>query len=45
MSKISGIARQYIERNLLTEQQAQDISHEANKEQRSFIMQTLLSGV
>ncbi len=44
MANLSGIARQYVERNLLNEQQAQDINNESNKEQRSFIMQSLLSG-
>ncbi len=44
MSNLSGIARQYVERKLLTEQQAKDIHQEANKEQRSFIYQSLLSG-
>ena len=44
MSNLSGIARQYVERSLLNEQQANDVNTEANKEQRSFIMQSLLSG-
>lgn len=44
MSKLSGIARQYVEKKLLTEQQAQDLTSEANKDQRSFIMQSLVSG-
>ena len=44
MSNISGIARQYVEQQLLNEQQAKDLSRDALKEQRSFIMQTLLSG-
>lgn len=44
MSKLSGIARQYVESNLLDEQQALEITQSANKEQRSFIMQSLLSG-
>ncbi len=44
MIKLSGIARQYVECNLLNEQQALDINSESNKEQRSFIMQSLLSG-
>jgi type IV pilus assembly protein PilB len=44
MSKLSGIARQYVEKKLLTEQQAQDLTNEANKDQRSFIMQSLVSG-
>ncbi len=44
MANLSGIARQYVERNLLNEQQAQDLNKESNKEQRSFIMQSLLSG-
>ncbi len=44
MANISGIARQFVERELIDEQQASDISKDANKERRSFIMQTLLSG-
>lgn len=44
MSNISGIARQFVERNLITEQHAQDLTTEANKEQRSFIMHSVLSG-
>jgi type IV pilus assembly protein PilB len=44
MANLSGIARQYVERNLLNEQQAQNINNESNKESRSFIMQSLLSG-
>jgi type IV pilus assembly protein PilB len=44
MSNLSGIARQYVVNNLLDEQQAQEISKSANKEQHSFIMQSLLSG-
>ncbi len=44
MANLSGIARQYVERKLLNEQQAQDLNNEPNKEQRSFIMQSLLSG-
>lgn len=44
MSNISGIARQFIERNLLNEQQAQDLTQEASTENRSFIMQSILSG-
>ena len=44
MSNISGIARQYVEQQLINEQQAKDLSRDALKEQRSFIMQTLLSG-
>ncbi len=44
MSNLSGIARQYVEHNLLSEQQAKDLNVEANKEQRSFILQSLLSG-
>jgi type IV pilus assembly protein PilB len=44
MSNLSGIARQFVERNLLNEQQALDINTESNKESRSFIMQSLLSG-
>ena len=45
MANLSGIARQYVEQNLLNEQQAKDILNQANKEQGSFIMQSLLSGV
>ncbi len=44
MANLSGIARQYVERQLLNEQQANDITSGATKEQRSFIMQSLLSG-
>lgn len=44
MANISGIARQYVEHNLLSEQQAKDIHEQATKENRSFIMQSLLSG-
>jgi type IV pilus assembly protein PilB len=44
MSKISGIARQFVEQSLLNEQQAKDLTLEANQENRSFIMQSLLSG-
>jgi type IV pilus assembly protein PilB len=44
MSNLSGIARQFVERDLLNEQQALDINTESNKESRSFIMQSLLSG-
>ncbi len=44
MANLSGIARQYVEHNLLNEQQALDLHGEANKAQRSFIMQSLLSG-
>ena len=44
MVNLSGIARQYVEHNLLSEQQAKDLNVEANKEQRSFILQSLLSG-
>lgn len=44
MSNISGIARQFVEQNLLNEQQAQDLTQEANTENRSFIMQSILSG-
>ena len=44
MSNISGIARQFVEQNLINEQQAKDLTLEARKENRSFIMQSLLSG-
>ncbi len=44
MSNLSGIARQFVEQQLLTEQQAKDLHQQANKEQRSFILQTLVSG-
>lgn len=44
MSNISGIARQFVEQQLINEQQALDITKDANKERRSFIMQSLLSG-
>ena len=44
MPNISGIARQYVEQNLLNEQQAKDLTLEAHNENRSFIMQSLLSG-
>jgi len=44
MSKVSGIARQFVDQNLLSEQQALDLAASANKEKRSFILQTLLSG-
>ncbi|GAA6135117.1 type IV-A pilus assembly ATPase PilB [Oceaniserpentilla sp. 4NH20-0058] len=44
MSKLSGIARQFVERNLIDEQQALDLISEANKEQRSFILHSVLSG-
>jgi len=44
MSNISGIARQFVEQSLLNEQQAKDLTIEANNENRSFIMQSLLSG-
>ncbi len=44
MSNISGIARQFVEQNLINEQQAKDLTLEAHKENRSFIMQSLLSG-
>jgi type IV pilus assembly protein PilB len=45
MSNLSGIARQYVQQELLSEQQADDINTEANVHSRSFIMQSLLSGV
>lgn len=44
MSKLSGIARQFVTNNILDEQQAVEISERANKEQNSFITQVLLSG-
>ncbi|MEH6344977.1 MAG: type IV-A pilus assembly ATPase PilB [Bermanella sp.] len=44
MSNLSGIARQFVEQQVLSEQQAQDIAQQANKEQRSFILQSLMSG-
>ena len=45
MSNISGIARQFVERKLVSEQQALTLATEASKEHRSFIMHSLLSGV
>jgi type IV pilus assembly protein PilB len=45
MPNISGIARQFVERSLLNEQQVKDLTLEASKENHSFIMQSLLSGV
>jgi type IV pilus assembly protein PilB len=45
MPNISGIARQFVERSLLNEQQVKDLTLEAGKENHSFIMQSLLSGV
>ena len=44
MANLSGIARQFVEQSLLNEQQAKDINQQANKEQRSFIIQALMSG-
>jgi len=44
MSNLSGIARQFVQQELLNEQQAFDINEEASKNARSFIMQSLLSG-
>jgi len=44
MSNLSGIARQFVDKGLLNEQQAVDVSKESNKEKRSFIIQSLLSG-
>lgn len=44
MSNLSGIARQYVSSELLTEQQALDLTEEADKASNSFIMQSLLSG-
>ena len=43
MSNLSGIARQFVERELINEQQALSLVKEADKEQRSFIMHCLLS--
>ncbi len=45
MSNLSGIARQFVERKLINEQQAISLIADANKEQRSFIMHSLLSGI
>lgn len=45
MSKLSGIARQYVERNIIDEQQALELVSDSKKEQRSFILHSLLSGV
>ena len=45
MSNISGIARQFVERKLINEQQALALTNDANKEHRSFIIQSLLSGI
>ncbi len=45
MANISGIARQFVERELINEQQASDLTKDANKERRSFIMHSLLSGI
>ncbi len=44
MSNLSGIARQFVEQKLLSEQQAKGLYQEASKEQRSFILQCLISG-
>lgn len=44
MSNLSGIARQFVEQQLLSEQQAKDLNQQALKEQRSFILQSLMSG-
>ncbi|WP_396588795.1 type IV-A pilus assembly ATPase PilB [Bermanella sp. R86510] len=44
MSKVTGIARQFVEHSLLSEQQAVEITKDASKERRSFIIQALLSG-
>lgn len=44
MSNLSGIARQFVERQLIDQQQALDITKDATKERRSFIMHSLLSG-
>ncbi len=43
MSNLSGIARQFVQKQLLTEQQAEDLNQQANKEQRSFILQCLMA--
>ena len=45
MSNLSGIARQFVERELVNEQQALTLVKDANKEHRSFIMHSLLSGI
>ena len=45
MSNLSGIARQFVERKLIDEQQALTLVKEASKEQRSFIMHSLVTGV
>jgi len=45
MSKLSGIARQYVEQKLIDEEQALGLVSEANKDQRSFILHSVLSGV
>ena len=45
MSNISGIARQFVERKLIDEQQALTLVKEASKEQRSFIMHSLVTSV
>lgn len=44
MSKLSGIARQFVERGLLDQQQALEVAKIAQQEQRSFIIQSLLAG-
>jgi len=44
MANLSGVARQFVEQQLLNEQQAKELQQEANKEQRSFILQSLISG-
>lgn len=44
MSKLSGIARQFLEQELITEQKALEITKDANKDGHSFIVQSLLSG-
>ena len=44
MSNLSGISRQYVQQELLNEQEALDINEAANSNSRSFIMQSLLSG-
>lgn len=44
MSNLSGIARQFVVQQLLSEEQAKDLTQQAMKEQRSFILQILMSG-
>ena len=44
MSNLSGIARQFVVQQLLSEEQAKDLTQQAVKDQRSFILQILMSG-